>query len=318
MRRLFALAVVAVLLGAAPAFSQDAPVPVDSRLSQREVAVGDEFTLRFDAPAGASADSQPRVSGLPDEIVLKRARVAASEDPAKPAQVELTLASFDLEIEEIPPLSVDVRTADGKLISMETGRHSLVMKRLTGDEELELKDVKGPRGAELSVGRYILYFLAIVAFLVLAVWALRRYLRARGALPPPVDAAPPPRPAHEPALEALDALEARDLPGQGRLREQCFELSEIFRAYLEGRYGFRAGEQTTDELRRAIKGVSEIVESDRVEAIEIFEEQDLVKFAKLPMEEARGRTMLSQIRDWVTRTIPAAPSALDIAQGRAR
>ncbi|MCB0218943.1 MAG: hypothetical protein KDH09_04555 [Chrysiogenetes bacterium] len=334
MKRLLA---ALLLLLAAPAWAQapvevpaqaaqpaSAPLPVTSELSSREVSIGDEFRLRIDLPDGTGASGEPRVDGIPDEVILKGAHWVTPEGQSAPTQLELILSSFDLELEEIPALDIDWMGKDGKRTRIETTAHSLVMKRLTTEDEQSLKDVKGPQSAELSMGKYILYGLGALALFALLIWGLRRYLRVRKGLPLDAAPAPPPPPAHEVALGALAALEARDLPGRGQMREQCFELSEILRAYLEGRYKFLASEQTTDELRRSMKNVAEIDANDRDEALALFEEWDLVKFAKVPLEEARARTMLSQTRTWVTRTKPAlrtfgeGPSALDIAEGRAR
>lgn len=323
MKRL-ALLVMLLLALAVPAQAQQSAVPVTSELSAREVSIGDEFRLRVDLPDGVSASGEPRVDGLPDEVILKGARWVSAEGASAPTQLELTLSSFDLELEAIPALKIDWMGADGARTVVGTQAHSLLIRRLTTEDEQSLKDVKGPQSAELSMGKYALYGLGALAALALLIWGLRRYLRARSGMPLDAAPAPPPPPAHEVALASLAALEGRDLPGKGQMREQCFELSEILRAYLEGRYRFPASEQTTDELRRSMKEVTEIVGADRDEALSLFEEWDLVKFAKVPLEEARARTMLSQTRAWVTRTTPAmpafreGPSALDIAEGRAR
>lgn len=302
---------------------QDAPaVQASSVLAQREVSIGDEFVLRVQLPDGMTGSGEPRVESLPEGIVAKSVGWAESQTGEPPRALNITLASFNLDATEVPQFRVSWFDAEGKKQMVLTTPHSISMKRLTSEDEQTLKDVKGPQGAELSWGQYVLYGLGLALLLALGVWLVRRYLGNRGVI---VTQAPPspPVPAHETALEALRALEARDLPGEEKFREQCFELSEIFRAYLEGRYEFPASEQTTDELRRAIKNVQDIDEKDRDEALALLEEWDLVKFAKVPIPAERARYMLVQTREWVTRTIPVirvseGPSALDIAEGRAR
>jgi len=74
----------------------------------------------------------------------------------------------------------------------------------------------------------------------------------RCSSPPPARAgahrpAPPPRPAHEVALERLDRLGAR-LGTSDDLRPFIFELSEIIREYLGARFAFNSLELTTEEL----------------------------------------------------------------------
>lgn len=90
----------------------------------------------------------------------------------------------------------------------------------------------------------------------------------------------PTRPAHEIALEALKDLLSRDYPGKGRLREYYFELSDIIRHYVEGRFRVRAPEMTTEEFLAALQG-SDILNSAQKESLrEFLSHCDMVKFAK--------------------------------------
>src|SRR5207248_1436644 len=59
---------------------------------------------------------------------------------------------------------------------------------------------------------------------------------------------PPPRPAHEIALERLDRLGAYGFLENADNRPFYFAVSEIIRDYLGGRFGFDSLELTTDEL----------------------------------------------------------------------
>jgi hypothetical protein len=136
---------------------------------------------------------------------------------------------------------------------------------------------------------------------------LRRRWRERDARRP----APPPRPAHEIALEKLDRL-AKSSLGQGQdadLRQFYFELSEILREYLGNRFGFLALEMTTEELvgelqRRAPRGLVPGEIAGWLSAC------DLVKFAKLapPPSEARGalETAIRMVES--TRPRPETPA----------
>ena len=53
--------------------------------------------------------------------------------------------------------------------------------------------------------------------------------------------------------QALDALEAEDLPEQGMQREFYFRLSGVVRGYLGERFGFDALECTSGELLREVE-----------------------------------------------------------------
>jgi hypothetical protein len=117
---------------------------------------------------------------------------------------------------------------------------------------------------------------------------IRRRLRARAAHRP----APPPRPAHEVALERLDRLGAR-LGTSDDLRPFIFELSEIIREYLGARFAFDSLELTTEELVLRLRRRVPIQEMRGFVLGEVegwLAGCDLVKFAKVSpsMAEARG------------------------------
>ena len=54
--------------------------------------------------------------------------------------------------------------------------------------------------------------------------------------------------AEEKAMQELNELQTRGWMKLGRIRDHFFELSEIFRRYLENRYDFPAQEWTTEEI----------------------------------------------------------------------
>ena len=64
---------------------------------------------------------------------------------------------------------------------------------------------------------------------------------------------PPPRPAHEIALERLDRLGAYGFLENADNRPFYFAVSEIIRDYLGGRFGFDSLELTTDELMEELR-----------------------------------------------------------------
>ena len=78
----------------------------------------------------------------------------------------------------------------------------------------------------------------------LLTWLIVRKLRARVLLRP----GPPPRPAHEIALEKLDRLGAYGFLENADNRPFYFAVSEVIREYLGARFGFDSLELTTDEL----------------------------------------------------------------------
>ena len=95
--------------------------------------------------------------------------------------------------------------------------------------------------------------------------------------------APPPRPAHEIAMEALRALAAKDLIGKGQFEPFFVEITWIVRDYIELAFGLRAPEQTTEEFLGNI-GSAPAVARHRDILEPFLTAADEVKFARATPE----------------------------------
>jgi hypothetical protein len=158
---------------------------------------------------------------------------------------------------------------------------------LANEPEPALKEDAGP----IAVTEQNLLVVYVAAGLGAAVIGglialyVRKRLRARAAHRP----SPPPRPAHEVALERLDRLGAEGFSVE-TCRPYYFTLSEIIREYLGGRFGFDSLEMTTEELvdelgRRAPRALLG-------ELGAWLGSCDLVKFAKSSPTETDARGAL--------------------------
>jgi hypothetical protein len=119
----------------------------------------------------------------------------------------------------------------------------------------------------------------------LVTWLIVRRLRQRIIVRP----GPPPRPAHEVALERLDRLGALGFLENADNRPFYFAVSEVIRDYLGARFGFDSLELTTDELMDELRrraGRTLVLG----EIAGWLSSCDLVKFAKVSPSatEARG------------------------------
>ena len=66
----------------------------------------------------------------------------------------------------------------------------------------------------------------------------------------------------------------------GSHQRSFFELSEIFRRYLENRYDFPAQEWTTEEITSHFKNFSDLSERQKLQTRTLLVKIDKVKFAK--------------------------------------
>lgn len=116
--------------------------------------------------------------------------------------------------------------------------------------------------------------LVVLAALTALAWAAARH---PGLVRAPVI---PEAPAHETALTALAELRGRDWIARGLVEPFFVELSGIVRRYVEGRFGLRAPERTTEEFIHDAMHAPGWSSSQRTLLAGFLEQCDLVKFAR--------------------------------------
>ena len=117
--------------------------------------------------------------------------------------------------------------------------------------------------------------------------------------------APPPPPPHAAALDALARLRERGWIEAGAVEPFFVEVSRIVRVYIEGRFGLRAPEQTTEEFLRAAGASAALAPEARALAAAFLEQCDLVKFARARPGAAEMRGALAAAERLVRETAPA-------------
>jgi len=137
----------------------------------------------------------------------------------------------------------------------------------------QLRDIEGPQTIrDPNVALWLI--VAVGLFLVSGtVWSW--ISRRRWAAPPPP---PAPLAAHVRALRDLEQLRSEGLLQRGETQTFAYELSGIFRRYLERRFGFPAVEWTTTEI---LRGLPEPLRAVRREGDiqQVLDATDLVKYA---------------------------------------
>ena len=107
------------------------------------------------------------------------------------------------------------------------------------------------------------------------------------------------------AFKSLEALRIKGWIQIGRTQDHFFELSEIFRQYLENRYQFPAREWTTEEISAHFKSFPQISENLKNKARAILTQTDQIKFAKAELIE--GQVEIKTIISFIRETCPPAP-----------
>ncbi len=151
--------------------------------------------------------------------------------------------------------------------------------------------------------RWLWIALAILAGLAAAFFALRKFLTT----PRTILHLPPPVPPHETALNALADLRGRGWIEALKIEPFYVALSGIVRRYLEGRFGLRAPERTTEEFIRDALSSRKLSDAHRDLVAGFLEQSDLVKFARHAPGQADMRNALDSAERLVRETMPAAP-----------
>lgn len=108
-------------------------------------------------------------------------------------------------------------------------------------------------------------------------------------------------PAHEIAIEKLNALKHKELWQKGEIKAYQSELTFIIREYLENRYEVKALESTTDQILKALKEV-DFDQSNKDNLRDILTMADLVKFAKAKPGESIHETFMSNAIELIKKT----------------
>jgi hypothetical protein len=214
----------------------------------------------------------------------------------------ITIAVYEPGDKEIPAVEVTYLGKSGDVRTARTTPLPVKVTSLIANEpEPALKDAAGPV-VVLEENRILIYGAAgllAAALGALITWLIVRRLRARIAARP----GPPPRPAHEIALERLDRLGQYGFLENADNRPFYFAVSEIIREYLGARFGFDSLELTTDELVDELRRTAS-------RTLILGELQgwlaacDLVKFAKISPSATEARGTLETAIRIVTSTRP--------------
>ena len=167
----------------------------------------------------------------------------------------------------------------GKIMTAEVNVDVQSLLQLEGKTS-DIKDIKPIFYIKAPWVHYIWKALGVLCLLALAYFIWKNWQKkAYEKLEPLILLT-----AEQKALKELQELKSRELMKLGLIREHFFELSEIFRRYMENRYRFPAQEWTTEEIISHFKGLSDLNEKQKLQARTILTESDKVKFAKAEVE----------------------------------
>ncbi len=298
----------------APGRHLQAQVRISSSVDQSRIKIGDviRYEVRFDYDAGIEIQTPGLGSNLGAfEIRAFNESSPVEKDGGFEKIISYSISTFDTGAYVIPPIAVGYTVlADSSEHFLETEPIDIYVESMKPSETGDIRGLKEQAEIPLDTGKIVLYSLAGLALILALVlhWWYRKKKQQGGLFHKP---APPPRPAHEIALEKLDELENSGMLAAGALKDYFSELSEILREYLEGRFFIPALESTTFEINTVL-AQPDFAALDRVGLEKILTLSDLVKFAKLLPAEEAGREALQFARKFINDTMIALAAANEL------
>ena len=131
------------------------------------------------------------------------------------------------------------------------------------------------------------------------IWVRRR--KRRLVVPPP--------PPHEIAFAALDALRNTDFTNPEAVRQYFYALSEVLRAYIEGRFTLNATDLTTEEILPRLADLPLLSSEQRAKLREFLVATDLVKYAQYQAGKPEIESAYERALTFVETTRPAEPQS---------
>lgn len=300
-------------------------VSIDSQVDRAKILIGDvvRYSLRVTHDASVTVTMPAPGSNL-GQFELRDYQVLEPQKKEGKTLLgaDYLISTFDTGEFEIPALSVTYTVkGDTAQRVLKSEPIKIMVQSLNPSEAGDIRDIKPPLTPPRDWKAILIRLsgmLLLIAAACAAWWYIRRRRRGLGLLP---ERQTPPRPAHEVALAALEALLASDWLAAGKYKEWHSELADIIRRYIEGRYGIDAMEMTSFELLAALRswGLEETWLTRLREMLTIC---DMAKFAKYKPETSESERLSATALDFVHATKlvmpePAVPGSGPQAEGEA-
>lgn len=192
------------------------------------------------------------------------------------------------------------------VIELATDKISLAVESLLLTGKTKLADIVPPVAQPVN---WLLWAAgsaggAVILFICWFFW--RRHKSKEAPLPPAI-------PPYLRALQAMEALQRKDLPGQGLTKKFYAELSDILRQYIEYHLDLRAAEQTTEEF--LLTSAASLRPGHKRLLRDFMTHCDLVKFAEYQPDHEDIASALVLCRRFIDDTGNGAPETAQADPG---
>ena len=271
------VAIAIVMASAMLCFAQDDPVRLLATVDKEEIKIGDRVKLDVfvEGASGYDVFFPETLDNAGEFALIGSSPLKSGWGRSIRQGREYVMSIYTTGTHVIPPVQVGYKKPeDIEWKTVNTPQFPIEVKSVLTKINSDIMEIKGLLG--LSGGfPWVAFILGIVLAGALISWVLwRRALAAAEA------DREEPRLPHEVAYEQLRLLKAKDLPGQGLVKEYYTELSDIIRRYLEGRFSFRAPVMTTEEFMESIKRSALLTREHKDILGGFLSHCDMVKFAR--------------------------------------
>ena len=199
---------------------------------------------------------------------------------------------------EIPALALNISDGAGNLIAVETPTTAISVASVLNEADTELRDIK-PQ-AELPYMNILPWIIAVAAVGLIGaagfmIWRRRQKRTAFSQIDN--------RLPHEIILDELNRVQGLRLPDEGRFKEHYTLISDMMRVYAERIFKVPMLERTTSEVQIGLKTIQ--IDADLANTfIDILDESDMVKFAKVTPDRDSAYMLIEKSRRFVQGTKP--------------
>ena len=286
-----------------------APITVRIKISSDSITIADilEFVIELEQGRGVKADIPPMNAIQPafgNFLVrdFKRMPEQILENGTKTSGISYILEPQLSGKYEIQPFVVpfyiegDDPPAEYKI---ETEKFEIEVRSLGAEPSTDIKPIQGPVAIPskgLNRKKLLIVIISTIG-LIIAISAVIMFGKKRKKT-----TVEKKLPAHIIAMEALKRLREKKLIEQGLIKDFYYEISNIMRHYIEGRFGISAPEQTTEEFLLSISRDSVFDSKTKNLLASFLEHCDMVKYARYAPETAEIKQAFNVTRDFIEAT----------------
>lgn len=311
MKRL-KLALLFVAIGfvtAAPAQAQIAVEPIASKLERDTIAIGDQvvFTIVASVPNSTKllfpviADTL----GGGVDVIGKPTTDSVAGETSTTYTMRLLITAFDSGTVVVSGLPFMLLHLDsGSIDTLYSPQQEMFVRVIPKNpNQPDIFDIKPPLREPLTFSE-VAPWVGLGLLLIAAVVLLILYLKKRKENKPFLKIFKPAEPAHIIALRELNVVKEQKMWTGSNHKFYYTKLTDILRAYIEGRFGVDAQEKTSTEILADLRNVDFNFGSQFPQLEDMLLTADLVKFAKHAPSGAEGEQYLNFSIDFVNSTKP--------------